>query len=565
MGSKVACVGLGNAYTKPLGYVVIRVQVDRVWGYDEDQIALIILDFSNFVVRVPIILGTPTIGQVVNVMKEAEMDALAMPWANARAAHLLAIRRMAPVKVGNDCEEGYNANQEGFVMHTQKVETLEPFSSHVIPMKTMEAYLGECLNVMVQALYIQDGTLPPGLTVQNTYTELRKGSKKAVVVVRNHTAYPQTLWKKTPVARAIPIQLLPKTPEPGSLPVPDEVCPDPQTPKLMIRQRHGKLFNELDLSGLDSWAPELADKACWLLAEYHDVFSLDPAELGCTHSTEHTIKVTDDTPFKEHFRQIPPLMVEEVRNHLKEMLESGAIRPSQSAWCNTVMLVRKKDGGLHFCIDFQHLNACTKKDSYPLPQIQEVLESLVGAGHFSCLDLKSRFWQIRMDEALKQYTTFTVGNLGFFECDRMPFGLCNALATFQWLMQNCMGELNFIYCLIYLDDLIMFLWTAEEHLHHLCVVFDHLREYNLKLKPSKCSLFKEEINYLAHKVSKAGIRPSDINVKAIAEYAPPQTYTEIRAFLGLVGHYRHFIKGFTQIAQPLNEHLAGEGACRKSE
>ena len=230
------------------------------------------------------------------------MDALAMPWVNARAAHLLAIRRMTPVKVGNDRDEGYNANQDGFMMHTQKDETLEPFSSHIIPVKMTKAYFGECLNIMVQALYVQDGTLLPGLTVQNTYTELRKGSKKVVVVVWNHTAYPQTLRKKTPVVRMIPIQLLPRTPEPGSLHVPDEVCPDPQTPKLTIRQRHGKLFDELDLSGLDSWAPELADKACQLLAEYHDVFSLDPVELGCTHSTEHTIKVTDDTPFKECFR-----------------------------------------------------------------------------------------------------------------------------------------------------------------------------------------------------------------------------------------------------------------------
>ena len=302
MGSKVACIGLGNAYTRPLGYVVIRVQVDGVWGYDEDQIALIIPDFSNFAVRVPIILGTPTIRQVVNIMREVEVDALAMPWANARVAHLLAIRRMAPVEVGDTHEKGYDANQDGFVMYTQKVETLEPFSSHVIPVKMMEAYLGEWLNMMVQALYIQDGTLLPGLTMQNTYTELRKGSKKAVVVVWNHTAYPQTLQKKTPVARVIPIQLLPKTPKPESLPIPEEVCPDPQTPKLMIRQRHGKLFDELDLSGLASWAPELADKACQLLAEYHDIFSLDLAELGCTHSTEHTIKVTDDTPFKEHFR-----------------------------------------------------------------------------------------------------------------------------------------------------------------------------------------------------------------------------------------------------------------------
>ena len=280
------------------------------------------------------------------------MDALAMPWANARAAHLLAVRRMAPVKVESDCNGGYVTRQDGFMMHTQKVETLEPFSSHVIPMKMMEAYMGDHLNIIVQALYIQDGTLPPGLTVENMYTELRKGSKKAVVVVQNHTAYPQTLWKKTPVARAIPVQLLSEAPKPGSLLVSDEACSELPTPKLMIRQRHGKLFDELDLSGLDSWAPKLADKACWLLAEYHDVFSLDPAELGCTHSTEHTIKVTDDTPFKEHFRQIPPPMVEEVRNHLKEMLEAGAIRPSQSAWCNTVVSVRKKDGSLHFCIDF---------------------------------------------------------------------------------------------------------------------------------------------------------------------------------------------------------------------
>ena len=148
------------------------------------------------------------------------------------------------------------------------------------------------------------------------------------------------------------------------------------------------------------------------------------------------------------------------------MLESGAIRPSQSAWCNAVVLVQKKDGSLWFCIDFCHLNACTKKDSYPLPRIREALESLVGTGHFfSCLDLKLGLWQIKMEEALKQHTAFTIGNLGFFKCDCMPFGLCNVLVTFQWLMQNCLGELNLVYCLIYLDDLIVFLQTMEEHLH----------------------------------------------------------------------------------------------------
>ena len=172
------------------------------------------------------------------------------------------------------------------------------------------------------------------------------------------------------------------------------------------------------------------------------------------------------------------------------MLESGTIQPSQSAWCNTVVLVRKKDRGLQFCINFHHLNVHMKKDSYPLPRIQEALESLVGARHFSCLDLKLGFWQMKMEEASKQYTTLTVDNLEFFKCNHMPFGLCNVPATFQRLMQSCLGELNLIYCLIYLDDIIMFSWPAEEHLHRLCMVFDQFWEYNLKLKPSKCSFFQ---------------------------------------------------------------------------
>ena len=140
---------------------------------------------------------------------------------------------------------------------------------------------------------------------------------------------------------------------------------DPHPPNLTTRQRQGKLFKELDLSGLKSWPLELAEATHQLLAEYHDVFLLEPTEVGCTHSTEHTIKVTDNTPFKEQFRQIPPPLVEEVWSHLREMLESGAIQPSQSAWCNAIILVRKKDGGLQFCIDFCCLNACMKKGLLP--------------------------------------------------------------------------------------------------------------------------------------------------------------------------------------------------------
>ena len=130
---------------------------------------------------------------------------------------------------------------------------------------------------------------------------------------------------------------------------------------------------------------------------------------------------------------------------LKEMLDGGAICPSQSPWCNAVVLVWKKDGGLPFCINFRRLNARTKKDSYPLPCMQEAMESMVRARFFSTMDLKSGFWQVKMAEKLQQYTAFTVGSMGIFEFLRMPYRLCNAPASFQRLMQNCLGELNLIY------------------------------------------------------------------------------------------------------------------------
>ena len=179
---------------------------------------------------------------------------------------------------------------------------------------------------------------------------------------------------------------------------------------------------------------------------------------------EHDIELLDHKPFKERFRRIAPPLVEEVRQHIQEMLDGGAIRPSQSPWCNAVVLVRKKDGSLHFCIDFRRLNAKTKKDSYPLPRMQETMESMVGTRYFSCMDLKSSFWQVKMSEKACQYTAFTVESMGVYEFLRMPYGLCNTPATFQRLMQNCLGELNFTYALIYLDDVIVYSHTEEEHL-----------------------------------------------------------------------------------------------------
>ena len=155
---------------------------DRVWGYDEDQIALVILDFSNFVAQIPVILGTPTISWVINVMKEAEVDALAMLWVNARVAHLLSVHRVVPMEVGDGQKEEVGTDSYDQLMYTQSAETIEAYSSHVVLVKAGRAHTGECINIMVQALQTEDGSLLQGLTVQNMYTKLRQGSKKAVVV-----------------------------------------------------------------------------------------------------------------------------------------------------------------------------------------------------------------------------------------------------------------------------------------------------------------------------------------------------------------------------------------------
>ena len=195
------------------------------------------------------------------------------------------------------------------------------------------------------------------------------------------------------------------------------------------------------------------------------------------------------------------------------MVDVGAIRRSFSPWASAVVLVRKKDGGLRFCIDLRKLNNTTVKDGYSLPRIEDTLDCLHGAVWFSTLDLKSGYWQVEVEEEAKPLTAFTVGPLGFWECERMPFGLTNAPATFQRLMESCLGQLHLNWCIIYLDDIIVFSRTPEEHIHRLRAVFVKLKAAGLKLKPSKCDFFKKEIKYLGHVVSEQGVSTDPDKIK----------------------------------------------------
>ena len=211
--------------------------------------------------------------------------------------------------------------------------------------------------------------------------------------------------------------------------------------------------------------------------------------MGRTSLVQHEIKLSNDKPFKERYRRIPPHQYEEVQKHLQEMLAVGAIRKSTSPWASPVVLVCKKDGSLQFCIDLRKLNNQTIKDAQSLPRNKDSLDCLNGAVIFTSLDLQSGYWQVEMTENSKPLTAFTVGPLRFYKCVRMPFGLTNALATFQCLMETCLGEMHLKWCIIYLDDIIVFS-KMPEHIEMLRGVFEKLTAAGLRLKPSKCEFFK---------------------------------------------------------------------------
>ena len=363
---------------------------------------------------------------------------------------------------------------------------IPPFGCKATHGRTSLLLMGYKLNVMMHSLEKKSPPLPLGVKVLSSYATLTMGSNRITVVLRNNTNEWVEVQKGVPIARMVTANMIP----------PADLSSSPlkmsDSGRMSEEERQQTLFKKLDLSGLESWDNKAAEQARSLLAEYHDLFSLEKNEIGCTKAAEHVIKLKDPdaTPFKEWFRRILPPQVDKVREHFNLMLDAGAIRLSNSPWCNAVVLVRIKDGSLRFCIHFRRLNSLTKKDSHPLPRICETLDSLVGAAYFSTFDLTSGFLQVPMAKESKQFTAFMLGSMGLFECDRMPFGLCNAPTTFQRLMQNCLGELNLMYRLIYLDNVIVYSKTQEEHLQRMRIVFDHLHEHGLKLKPTKCDLFR---------------------------------------------------------------------------
>ncbi|UYV61958.1 hypothetical protein LAZ67_1007166, partial [Cordylochernes scorpioides] len=284
-----------------------------------------------------------------------------------------------------------------------------------------------------------------------------------------------------------------------------------------------------------------------VLERYEDLFS---SGLGRSNLAKHRIDTEGAKPIKHKPYRVSAKEREIIKEQIDEMLRDGIIRPSSSPWSFPVILVKKRDGKYRFCVDYRKLNDVTVKDVYPIPRIDEVLDTLQGSKYFSAIDLKSGYWQVEVEEKDKEKTAFTTAH-GLYEFNVMPFGLCNAPATFERNMENMLGNLRWQICLCYLDDVIIYSSDFSTHLKRIEAVLKCFREANLKLNNKKCQFAFEELEILGHITNQHGIKPAEHNIKAIRDFPRPKKIKEVQSFLGMCSYYRKFIKGFSKIADPL--------------
>lgn len=318
-------------------------------------------------------------------------------------------------------------------------------------------------------------------------------------------------------------------------------------------------FDLTDTPLSEEWKQRITDK----LNSMSDVFATHDLDYGHTTAVKHRIRLSDSTPFKQRPRPIHPSDYEAVRQHLKELCDANIIRESESPFASPIVIVKKKNGAIRLCIDYRKLNNQTIKDAYALPNIEEAFSALTGSKWFSVMDLKSGYYQVEVEEEDKPKTAF-VTPMGFWEFNRMPQGVTNAPSTFQRVMEKCVGSLNLKEVLVFLDDLIVFSSTLEEHEERLMHVLGRLREFGLKLSTDKCHFFRTSVKYLGHVVSEKGVETDPTKIAALTTWPKPQNVKELKSFLGFSGYYRRFIRDYAKIARPLNDLTVGYYPPRKS-
>ena len=313
----------------------------------------------------------------------------------------------------------------------------------------------------------------------------------------------------------------------------------------VLRKDLEDLLEKADLDSIDE-RRELVS----LLKRYSTTFMVKGEPLGRIDKVLHTIDTGDAAPFKIPYRRLPLKKKAICEVEIAEQLALGVIIPSTSPWSSPVCMVTKKTGEIRFCIDYRKLNGLTKKNSYPLPRIDETLDSLGGNKYFCTLDLKSGYWQVGMSEGDMEKTAFS-SHVGLFQYNVMPFGLCNAPATFECMMETLLSEYLWKKCLVYLDDVIIFGKTFRECYDNLELIINRLDSNGLKLNVKKCTLFKKEINYLGRIISPIGVKADPVKLKSVSEWSIPSSPKEVRSFLGFCSYYRDFLPGYSKVSHPL--------------
>lgn len=291
-----------------------------------------------------------------------------------------------------------------------------------------------------------------------------------------------------------------------------------------------------------------------LMSKHQNLFAWESDDFGRTSAITHSIDTGSAAPIKQRFYRTSYQNQLFIKEEIQRLLKAGLIVPSSSQWTSPVVVVEKKNGKKRLCVDYRKLNNVTKKDSYPLPRIDDMLETLSGTQWFSSLDLASGFWQVELEQKDREKSTF-ITRFGTYEFTVMPFGLCNAPATFQRLMDTVLRDILWQFVVVYIDDINIGSKTFEEHLVHLEQVFSRLEEAGLKLSPEKCFFFKDEIPFLGHVVSRTGIHTDPEKLKVIKEFPVPRDLTQLRGFIALASYYRKFVKNFSSVVEPLNRLL----------
>ena len=314
-----------------------------------------------------------------------------------------------------------------------------------------------------------------------------------------------------------------------------------------------------DLSSvLSSWGEGARDKLASVLSEYDDLFMKNKSDIGRCKIAKHRIELEPEAiPHREGARRMSPDKAAKANQEVQNLLALGLIQPSYSPWASGIVMVKKKSGELRFCCDFRPLNDVTVKDAFPLPRIDESLSRIANAKIFTSIDLAWAFWQIPLKKRDRRKTAFAC-ELGLFEWRRMPFGLCNASATFQRSITRALQKIQQRHgsvVMAYIDDIVIATETIEDHLERIREVFECLREAGFKMRAEKCDFMRTETKYLGRVVSAEGIKPDPAAVSKIQEWMPPRNKEELQSFLGFANYYRDFIPFHAAKVQPMQELL----------